>query len=308
MLLVALAPRVAAQETTSVVIAGTALGGTWYVLSAAMAEVLNEHVPGIRATSTVGATVENTHFVGRGESEFGFALTDNAYYGYIGEREFQEAYGDLRAVVAGQELPIHLMVRADSDITSYEDLAGRRVALGSAGGGTQLVAEAVLEEYGLDYQPFFLTHPEGHSALADRTVDAQFVVTSPNNPGIAELTTTTDIRFIPTDPDILEAVLERHPYWFAGTIPAGTYRGQDSDLIEVTARGIIITNANVSDDVVYSFINAWFEHQDELIAAHSVAADWTLEDALGGVALPVHSGAVQYYDEIGIEVPADLRP
>ncbi|MEC7761729.1 MAG: TAXI family TRAP transporter solute-binding subunit [Pseudomonadota bacterium] len=298
-----------AQSETDVVIAGSSLGGSWYALSTGIAEVLNRNSDLLQATSSVGASVENAHFVAQGEYEFAFTLTDIANYAYNGGREFEEAYPDLRAVLSGQTLPTHLIVAADSDITSYADLGGKRVAMGPPGGGTALVADAILEAAGVgtDFRPFYLSHSEGSAALRDGTVDGQIYTAGSGSPGIVELATTYDVRFVPVEDSLMEAVLSEHPYWSAGDIAAGTY-GQEMDVPTVTARAVVLTRADVEDAVVSDFLTQFFEHHDDLVAVHSVANQWTLDGAMSGISLPLHPGAIAYYEAQGLEPPAALLP
>lgn len=72
-----------------------------------------------------------------------------------------------------------LMVRADSDVTSIADLAGRTIAVDAVGTTNQVVLAAVLEDEGLDvtsvtWQP--VSFLDSTAALLDGSVDAALVV------------------------------------------------------------------------------------------------------------------------------------
>lgn len=280
-----------AQSKISVVVAGSSLGGSWYALSTGIAEVINRNSDVLQATSSVGASVENAHFVAQGEYEFGFTLTDIANYAYNGGREFDAPNPELRAVLSGQVLPTHLIVPAGSDIQNYSDLGGKRVAVGPPGGGTALIADAILTAAGVgtDFRPFYLSHSEGSAALRDGTVDAQIYTAGSGSPGIVELATTSDVRFVPVEEELMGSVLSKHPYWSQGDIVAGTY-GQDNDVPTVTARAVVLTRADVPDKIVTDFLTQWFEHHDDLVAVHSVASQWTLEGARDFASAPSWRG------------------
>src|SRR5699024_4090142 len=44
----------------------------------------------------------------------------------------------------------HVIVRADSGIESFEDLRGRKVAVGNAGSGTRTISDALFEAYEME--------------------------------------------------------------------------------------------------------------------------------------------------------------
>jgi uncharacterized protein len=49
---------------------------------------------------------------------------------------------------------------------------------------------------------------------------------------------------------------------------------------------------------------AIFENLPALAAAHAAGRAIKLESALGGMAIPLHPGAVKYFTEKGIKLPA----
>jgi len=51
-----------------------------------------------------------------------------------------------------------------------------------------------------------------------------------------------------------------------------------------------------------------YDHHDKLVAAHKAASYTTLDSAMGGMTIPLHPGAIQYFQEQGVEVPEKLIP
>jgi hypothetical protein len=43
-----------------------------------------------------------------------------------------------------------------------------------------------------------------------------------------------------------------------------------------------------------------FDHKADYYAIHSSAKDLSIENALKGIPLPLHSGAEKYYKEVGV--------
>ena len=85
-------------------------------------------------------------------------------------------------------------------------------------------------------------------------------------------------------------------------IPGGTYTGCDEDATAVSVRATLIASTEVSEDAVYELLKAMFDNKDELIAGHAKFELLNLEDAVKGISVPFHPGAMKYFDEQGIHV------
>ena len=66
-----------------------------------------------------------------------------------------------------------------------------------------------------------------------------------------------------------------------------------------------VAGNDVADADVYNFLCGVFENLDDLAKAHDKAKELSLEFASSFVGVPYHPGAVQYFADKGIEVPAE---
>ena len=83
-------------------------------------------------------------------------------------------------------------------------------------------------------------------------------------------------------------------------IPAGTYDGQDKDVMTASITNMLVTHEKVSDEVAYQMTKLVFENLQRLGNAHSAAKGITLENAVKGLPIPLHPGAERYYREVGV--------
>jgi uncharacterized protein len=67
-----------------------------------------------------------------------------------------------------------------------------------------------------------------------------------------------------------------------------------------------VARADLPDDLVYQLVKAVFENQPRLVKATSTASDTLPQNVVKDTFLPFHPGAVRYYREIGISIPASL--
>jgi TRAP transporter TAXI family solute receptor len=64
---------------------------------------------------------------------------------------------------------------------------------------------------------------------------------------------------------------------------------------------------DVTEEDVYQLTKAVYENLAFLQGIHKATKAMALEKAIAGLPLPLHPGAVRYYEEVGISVPAELK-
>jgi uncharacterized protein len=307
----ALAAPVAAQQQLSVATGGT--GGVYYPIGGGIAELINNHVEGYSAVAEVtGASVENMGLIHRGDSDFALALADTVYQAYSGTGAFEgRQIEDLRALFSVYPNAVQIVVLAESDIQSIEDLRGRRVSVGAPGSGTEVNAQQILESNGITYDDINeqrLNFNETADALRDGDIDAGFWSVGPPTSSIMNLAATRAIRLIELSDEEIEAAQEIEPTFAPYTLEAGTYDGMDEDVRTISIPNPFVVHADMEDDLAYEVTRAVFENIDELIAIHPAAEDTTVEFTMESTPIPLHPGAIRYFEEIGEEIPDRLRP
>jgi TRAP transporter TAXI family solute receptor len=71
---------------------------------------------------------------------------------------------------------------------------------------------------------------------------------------------------------------------------------------------VLAVSSEMSDDLAYAITKAMFENIAELIAVHPAANQTTIDFTLAATPVPLHPGAIRYYEEVGASIPARLRP
>lgn len=62
---------------------------------------------------------------------------------------------------------------------------------------------------------------------------------------------------------------------------------------------MLVTSADVPEDVVYNVAKALFENQKTLVDVHQVMQAFTPENAAANPPVPMHPGAERYFREVG---------
>ncbi|MBE9505607.1 MAG: TAXI family TRAP transporter solute-binding subunit [Chloroflexi bacterium] len=294
---------------TEVTIYTGGTGGTYFPLGSRYAELLNQFSDNIDASAvTSGASVTNCKAIGTGECQAGLAQNDVSYYARKGINMFDAPIPALQGIACWYPETIQFVVKADSNIMSLADMAGKNVAVGAPGSGTAVACEQVLGAAGVwdSITRFDLNFGEAASALKLGQVDVGFLVAGFPTSAIEELAVSTDVRIVDISDDILQALGEAgYPFYVRQELPAGAY-GTDADVSTVAVQAMLCVGADVPEDIVYEMTKILFEQVGELTAIHTKANDITLDTALDGMSLLLHSGAVKYYKEAGVTVPAKL--
>lgn len=303
----ALAAPVSAQDL-SIATGGT--GGTYYPYGGGLAELIGNHVDGASATAEVtGASVENMALISRGDSDLAIALADTVVDAYEGNGQFEGRAVNARALGSIYPNAIQIVTLADSEIESLSDLEGMRVSVGAPGSGTEVNARRILEANGITYEDIEaerLNFNETADALRDGDIDAGFWSVGPPTSSIMNLAATRDIRLVPLSDEEVQAGIDQHGTFAPYTLREGIYEGVAAPVPTIAVPNVLVVHADMDADLAYEITMNMFERVDELIAVHPAANDTTVEFSLGATPIPMHPGALRYYEETGAEIPDRL--
>ncbi len=300
-----------AQDQLSIATGGT--GGVYYPMGGGLAEVINAHVEGYSATAEVtGASVENMGLVATGDTDLAIGLADTVYQAYSGTGRFEgQPLPMVRGLASLYANMVHIVALEGSGITTLDDLRGKRVSVGAPGSGTEVNTAAILEANGITYDDIVeqrLNFNETADALANGDIDAGFWSVGAPTSSILNLATTQDIVIIALDEDELAAAAAADATFAVTTLPGGTYTGVDEDIAVLGIPNVLTVSSEMSDDLAHAITSAMFENIAEMQAVHPAANQTTVEFTLAATPVPLHPGAIRYFEEIGADVPDRLRP
>jgi hypothetical protein len=300
-----------AQEQLAIATGGT--GGVYYPVGGGLAEIINNHVEGYSATAEVtGASVENMGLIATGDVDLAIGLADTVAQAYTGTGRFEgQQLSMVRGLASIYANMIQIVTLEGSGITSLEDLRGKRVSIGAPGSGTEVNAGSILEGNGISYDDLDeqrLNFNETADALANGDIDAGFWSVGAPTSSILNLATTQDIVILALSEEELTAATEADSTFATTALAGGSYNGIDEDIVVLGIPNVLTVSSEMSDDLAYTITKAMFENIAELQAVHPAANETTVEFTLSATPIPLHPGAVRYYEEIGATIPDALRP
>src|SRR5256884_9430266 len=189
-----------AGKTLNIVTGGT--GAVYIVYGAGLADLLNRKLGTAASAQSTTASVDNMKLIRDGKADVAFTLADTAYDAVNGKGSFAspEKPADAKALAVVYSNLTHLVVKDGGGINIVTELKSKRVSMGSAGSGTEIIANRTLEAYGLDPANDILRERLGAqdsaNALRDGKIDAFFFSGGLPVPAGLDLSTGTKIKMV----------------------------------------------------------------------------------------------------------------
>ncbi|HET6598474.1 MAG TPA: TAXI family TRAP transporter solute-binding subunit [Burkholderiaceae bacterium] len=295
-----------AQTTTRLSIGTGGTGGVYYPMGGGMAAVLSKNVPGWEATAEVtGASVANLQLIGQGKQDFGFTMADSAYDATQGAGKFKSHPVDARTLMVLYPNKVHVVTVEGNGVNQLTDLKGKRISTGEPNSGTEVMALRLLEAAGIakDVDRERLSVAEGVNAMKDRKIDGLIWVGGVPTAAITDLSATPGITVKLLDHAQYADAMNKKwgPLYVKGTIPAGSYKGQDKASANIDVWNLLVADKKMSDEMAYTIVKTLMEHKADLVAVHREAKNITLEAQAGSSPIPMHPGARKYWEERGVK-------
>lgn len=200
-------------------------------------------------------------------------------------------------------------------VADLDLLKGRRFSIGSQWSGTEISASTILRMLGYDpAEDFDLAHL-GYGASADalqnRKLSAMFLAGGVPTGAITRALASAgqgNLTLLEFESEHLTRIRAAYPVWNRFVIPAGTYPGQERDIATVSQPNLLVATAGADEEVIHLIVKTIYDRLDYLQELHAATRAMSLETAVHGLPVPLHPGAVRFYREKGLDIPAELVP
>lgn len=283
------------------------IGGIYYAYGSVLGTLTEENLDGVDVeVKTTAGSAANLRLLKDGYLQMAIIQNDALYDAIQGEDEFEgDAVDNIRAVAALYSESLQLVVKADSDIQSVDDLKGKRVSVGAEDSAVVHNAEQVFDAVGLkdkDMQLSYLSFLESAKAMENNKIDAFFVMAGAPTVSVEELAGQQKIRLISFSDETISRLIRQHPQYEKTTLPAGIYEGVEEDVNTISVKAVLTVQSGLSASVVEQITALLFEHSDELKYATPTECGPETGFATANVACPFHEGALSYYASQGVTV------
>lgn len=280
--------------------------GTYYPLGGALANIITNNIAGYTCTAeSTGGAVENCWMLSRGEIDLGFVDASSIYQAQHSLGDFSDGKAaNVKGVVSIYPEVVQL-ISCNPSITSIADLKGKKVAVGSAGSGTEVMARTLLGLYDMTYDDIeedFLGFGDASTGLKDKTLDAAIIWAGMPTSGLLELGAQNDFYIIDIPADKLALLKETQPFCIEFTVDSSVYpNGLKNSGTTIGVPATICAREDLDEQFVYDFLDTLFSNLGLVADAHAQGANLSLESALNGYDdTELHPGAVKFYTEKGL--------
>lgn len=285
-----------------------------YANTVAMARAVNKSYPGEIEVVVVetGGFLENLSRLQRKAIHIGPADASAGYANFMGIIDFQgKANPNLRALWGGYITPIHIVANAKAGINSINDLNGVPFAM-NPGTTSGRIIDLFFKALGIKPDYKMMGIGASVDALKSGVVKAWFKAGF-KDAAILELESSMDIKILPVTKEMVDKFNKVYPgQGLAMTIPAGLFKSVKSPQLSLAYVIADFVDKDVPEDVVYKIVKAVYNHRKEIVATNPTLQEGQFEDMCGMTVkylrVPLHSGAVKFYREIGCKLPDYLIP
>ncbi|MEP3275847.1 MAG: TAXI family TRAP transporter solute-binding subunit [Stappiaceae bacterium] len=226
---------------------------------------------------------------------------------------------NLRAILGFKAGAYHPVTLAGSGIEDWTDIKGKTVFTGPPAGSASATSEALIKiitgyEAGKDYDAVRLSWGEGFAALSDGKIDMMIRPAEIGSAKIEQFGLSGEFRVLSIPDDVRDSEEMKKLFGRPGrgmaTFDGGVYKGQLTEG-DITALGffqMIGTHAGVPDDVIYTATKAFWDNISDVQKTAFFLKEVNKDSAFTSINVPLHPGALRYYEEAGFEIPAELRP
>jgi len=257
------------------------------------------------SVESTGGSVYNINSIKSGKLNFAIAQSDTIHQAINGISKFnKKPIKKLRSVIGLYSELFTLVSRKDAAINTIGELKGKRVNLGNSESGSELTTLELFKEYGINKNDLLLSSSlkiaDTEDALIDNKIDAYFFMVGHPADNIKNAAKALPISIIPISGNKVDKFIKKFDYFSKDVIPAGLYEGVNEPIPTFSVKAVLLTSADTSEEMAYTFAKAIVENLEEFKKLHPAYQHISKKSLLDGLSAPLHKGAKRYYKEIGL--------
>ncbi len=310
-------------QKTRLILATATTGGTYYPVGVAIATLISKNLgekAGISMTAISSAgSGENLQLLDNREADLAIIQGLYGAMAWQGRGRYQgipQKY--LRSVSVLWDNVEHFVIQAkyaqSGDMSDFVNLSKKNFSIGRRGSGTEISGRVILEGLGFspdkDFKLKYMGYTPSAQALQNGRISGMNIPAGPPASAITQAYAamgSKNLKILEFSDSQLESVNGLYAVWRRAILKAGTYPGQEEDLELISQPNLLVVHEDISEENVYRIVKTLYDNLDYLQQIHQATKSKALEKAVDGFSLPLHPGALRYYQEKGLDIPARLK-
>ena len=311
------------EKKTRLILATATTGGTYYPVGVAIATLTSTHLEDsdnilMTAISSAGSG-ENIQLLKNKEADLAIIQSLNGEMARQGKGRYKnDPQPFLRSISVLWENVEHFVILekfVDSgDMSDLKNIRKKNFSIGRRGSGTEISGREILKSLGYfpekDFRLSFLGYAPSANALQNGRIVGMNIPAGPPASAITQAFAaigSKKIRILEFTENQVKAVNLVFPVWKRFMIPPDTYPGQKKAIQTISQPNLLVVHQDLPEDVVYKIVKTMYENLDYLKKIHQATRMMSLDSAVSSLAIPLHPGAVRYYEEKGLSIPSKLK-
>ena len=240
-----------------------------------------------------------------GNFQFAFARSDEVHTAYNEIKSEQiKPFKEIRSIFSTTPTAFQLITKKNSDIKDWKSLKGKIVRIGKEGTSDRQAFDYLIEANRVNKSFFGSTIETNGSFTSEdickKKIDAfGFVGTIPEA-NIEKAASECGAHVLDLTNLNINRVFKNASFYSKISIPKGTYKNNDKDIVTFGFINNLITHEKVSDEIVYNLVKSIFDNFPNFKKENPLFNNLKIQQMIkSGLSAPLHPGAIRYYKEKG---------
>ncbi len=247
------------KNTRIKIAAGNLLGG-YYNIGLRVCRYISNSNDGVRCEVVpTSGSIENIELLRSGKVDFAFSLSSVAVDAYNAKDVFadREEFKQLRQILRLNPEIFTVLVRKDSNISMFEDLAGKKISNGSKYSDSTSIYNELMHYYKFSQpvEDIDILHQEYAKSLCEGDVDAIMMVTGHPNALVNLITHNCPCDSVQISEEKINALLGAHPGFYRSNLNKNIYPNIDNNQLAIAADAILLVSDKTNKMLVSNFLN-----------------------------------------------------
>ncbi len=286
------------------------VGGSWYPLAGAMADLLNKTFEGDPATGIPGGSVANPGIIAKGQAEIGFSYSSYLAAAAEGMDPYKSKITNLKGIMKILPMYVQILVEKEQPFNSLDEFFEMKPAIKlcplKPGVGDFWVAQKIFEFYGYKLEDVkkwggsmqFVGSSEAVNLWRDRHINMYTRQGGSPTSDIYEMMISVPAKILPITGELKQTLIDRFGM-SPQVIPAGTYPELNEDVETVGMSAVLFCTEDLPEDVVYKFTKTMLQNMDHLASVYKVLGTLDPSTLWKNLGAEQHPGARKAFEELG---------